>query len=412
MAIYNFLFFTIAIALLLSYFNYRFIGLHPTIAMMSSSLIIALLVILVSAFGYSDLESTIRNSIAHIDFHFLLMNCMLSFLLFAGSLNISVEHMKSEKWEITALSIFTTISSAFVISAALYYLLPYFAISVPFVYCMLFGALISPTDPIAVIAILRKLGVPKTLEVKLAGESLFNDGVGIVLFITTFTVAFTTKSFSTHEVLLIFFREALGGIVYGIIIGFVASKLIKNINNKNIIIFVTLAITTGAYALANSIGLSGALAMVVAGIYVGNCRFDTSDNDHIKEEVLGFWEVIDETLNIILFLLIGLELLRIHYEDKIMLSALSVIPIVLIARYLMIALPISLFKLKKQYYPNIIFILTWGGLRGGLAVALALSVPRGFIHDLIIQLTFAVVIFSILIQGTTIKGVVARTKPQ
>lgn len=406
MAIYNFLFYTVAIAMLLSYFNYRYIGLHPTIAMMSSSLIISIVVIVARALGFDSFEHLIRHNISEINFNFLLMNCMLSFFLFAGSLSISIDHMRSQKWEITTLSFFTTVATAFIVAGILFYLLPLFNIALPFIYCFVFGALISPTDPIAVLAIIRKMNVSTKLEVKLAGESLFNDGVGIVLFVTAFTVAFSTKNFSSSDILTIFLREAIGGIIYGIIIGFIARYLIMQVNNRNIIIFVTIVITTGAYALANSFKISGPLAMVAAGIIVGNGKYQNNKEGDLKVQLIDFWEVIDETLNIILFLMIGLELLRIHYENKILYSALLVIPIVIMTRYLTIAIPMNIFKLKRRYFPNIIFILTWGGLRGGLAVALALSTPPGFVHDLLLQLTFAVVIFSVLVQGTTMPKVV------
>lgn len=407
MAIYNFLFYTIAIAMLLSYFNYRFIGLHPTIAMMSSSLIISIIVIVASALGFTKLGHFIRLNLSEINFNFLLINCMLSFFLFAGALSIRLEHMRSQKWEITALAIFTTIASAFLVALSLYCLLPVFGITLPFIFCFVFGALISPTDPIAVLAIIRKLNASKKMEVKLAGESLFNDGVGIVLFITASTVAFSTKDFTSKDILLIFLREVVGGIVYGAVIGFIASYLIKQVNNRNIVIFITLVITTGAYALANNIKISGPLAMVAAGIIVGNGEYQKNEEGSLKVQTIDFWEIIDETLNIVLFLMIGLELLRIHYENRILYSALSAIPIVVIMRYITVAIPMNLFKLKRYYFPNIVFVLTWGGLRGGLAVALALATPPGFVHDLLIQLTFAVVIFSVLVQGTTMSKLVS-----
>lgn len=407
MTVYSLIFYLIAIALLFSYVNFRFIKLHPTIAMMTASLIISIIVILIGSAGFHGVESIITNDVRKINFNFLLMNCMLSFLLFSGALGVELSEIKSQKWEVGILSVFTTITTAFLVGFAVYYLLDWLNVHLNFVYCMLFGSLISPTDPIAVVAIIRKIGAPKSLEVQLAGESLFNDGVGIVLFLTTLSVAFTTTHVTAMSVILLFFKEAVGGIVYGLIVGWIGCWLIKPIYNKNIIIFITIAITTGAYALAQAYDISGPLAMVVAGICIGNCPLKT---DSCKEVLLGFWEIIDELLNAFLFLLIGFECLLVTFNDDVFFASIITIVIVLIIRLITVALPISLFKLKRRYFPNVISILTWGGLRGGLAVALALSIPKSAAHDIILQLTFAVVIFSILIQGTTVKSLVAHSK--
>lgn len=412
MAIYNFLFYFVSIALLLSYVNYRFVGLHPTIAMMSAALFVSLVIIIVDISGFHSIERSIQAQLSGINFNFLLMNCMLSFLLFAGAMSINITELKTQKWEVLTLSTFTTIATAFLVSAVLYYILILCDIKLPFVYCMLFGALISPTDPIAVLAIIKKVNAPKNLEVKLAGESLFNDGVGIVLFITTFAVAFTSKPYTHSQIVLLFCQEAIGGIIYGAILGFIASRLIRTLDNRNIIIFITLVITTGAYALANELKISGALAMVVAGIIIGNCKLTCQNGDTLKQEVVKFWEIIDELLNAILFLLIGIELLMVYYDIRILCVSLISILAVLLVRWVTVAIPMAFFKLKKTYFPNTIMILTWGGLRGGLAVALALAIPKGYVHNIIIQLTFSVVIFSILIQGTTIKKLVLASKTE
>jgi len=279
-----------------------------------------------------------------------------------------------------------------------------------FAYCMLFGSLISPTDPIAVLSIFKEIGAPKKLETLVSAEALFNDGVGVVLFITSLSVAFTTTHPTVVTVLSLFFREAIGGIIYGLIMGWLLCWLIKPIQDRNIEILLTIALVTGGYTFAQSILISGPLAMVTAGIFLANYKRDVIMLPKNRAALNNFWELIDELLNTVLFLLLGFEVLVIHTTAMHVLVALIMIPLVLLVRYITVVIPIAFIKPWRKSMPYTISILTWGGLRGGLAVALALSIPKGDVRSWILTLTYAVVVFSILVQGTTMKSLAKKAR--
>jgi CPA1 family monovalent cation:H+ antiporter len=330
------------------------------------------------------------------------MHGMLSFLLFAGALHVNLSDLADQKWVIAILATFGVTLSTFLIGGATWYVLNWIGISIPFIYCLLFGSLISPTDPIAVMGILKTAGAPKSLETKIAGESLFNDGVAVVIFLVLLTIATSDTEMTASHVALLFVEEAVGGIIYGMVIGFLTYYMLKNVNNYQVEILITLALVMGGYALASAIHVSAPLAMVVAGLIIGNHGRQFAMSEYTKEHLDTFWELVDEILNAVLFVLIGLELLVLTFIDDYLLASLLMIPIIVVVRFISVGLPIGFLRFKREFSPHVVKILTWGGIRGGVSVALALSIPTGPERELILSLTYVMVIFSIVVQGLTI----------
>jgi CPA1 family monovalent cation:H+ antiporter len=275
-------------------------------------------------------------------------------------------------------------------------------ISLPLIHCLLFGALISPTDPIAVLGILKTAHAPKSLETKIAGESLFNDGVAVVVFLVLFGIAVSGHEISAAHIGLLFLEEAIGGVLFGLVIGGITFYMLKGIDNYSVEVLLTLALVMGGYTLATLIHVSGPIAIVVAGLMIGNHGRSFAMSEQTRGHLDTFWELVDEILNAVLFVLIGLELLLISFTGKHLFAALLIIPIVLLARLASVALPIGVLRLKRQFSPGVIKVLTWGGLRGGISVALALSLPAGPERNLILTVTYLVVVFSIIVQGLSI----------
>lgn len=410
MDIYSILTVIVSFAALLGYFNSRYIHMPTTIAIMSGSLVFSMVLIIVGQFGFHSLEQQIAGHLGRIDFHALLIQGMLSYLLFAGALTIDISSLRQRKWEIAVLASFSTITSTVLIGGAVYYFLHAVHIDMPFIYCLLFGALISPTDPIAVLAIFKDVKASKELNVTVSGESLFNDGVAIVVFLTLYQVAFSSQAPTFNSVLSLFLQQAVGGIAYGICLGLVGYQLIRNLDDYKVEILITLAMVTGGYTLATYLGVSGPLAMVVSGIFIGNKGRQFAMSRAIRNNLENFWELIDEILNAVLFFLMGLELLVIEHDVHHIFIGLAAIAIVLAIRFITVAIPISLFKLKRTYSPYFISILVWGGLRGGLAVALALALPASPYRSIIMTMTYAIVVFSVIVQGLTVKPLVQKSQ--
>lgn len=403
----------LTLTVLIAYINHHTFKVQMTIAIMAGSLIISIFLLILQHTGLTNLTKQTQTVLIQTNFHRLLIHGMLSFLLFAGSLTIDFERFKKQLTEIGVLASISTLISTLLIGCTLYGLVKLFHFSLPFLYCLLFGALISPTDPIAVLATFKEIKAPKKLETCVAGESLFNDGVGIVIFLTLYQLTFNGTPITFKAVSLLFLQQAVGGITYGLLLGFIAQKFISSCKDHRIAILITLAVVTGGYNLALSMDISGPLAMVVAGIFVANTtsnRAKNKTNATIRQTLHLFWEIIDDILNAILFLLIGFELLAINANWQHILLALAIIPIVLIIRLITVALPINLLQRNSKPEPYTITILTWGGLRGGLAVALALALPPDGYRDLILTLTFAVVAFAIIVQGLTIKPLARLAK--
>ena len=413
MALFNLIAIILSVAVGIGYINYRFIKMPNTIAIMFASLLLSLCLLVLGQLGYVHLLNGIVTVINQLDFHSLLMNGIINFLLFAGALTVDINDLKRHRWEVAVLATVGTLASTVLIGTGMYYFLQCAHLPMAYIQCLLFGALISPTDPIAVIALFKQLGVPRSLSIMVEGESLFNDGVGIVLFLTLYQLAFTQHSVTWGEVSLLFFREAVGGVMYGAAMGLLAYWLMKPIQeNTKMEILITLAIVTGGYALANYWDLSGPLAMVVAGIFIGNRGQAFPMKKHSRETLFHFWEVVDDVLNALLFLLIGLELLVLHLSLEQLFIGVFAIPLVLVARSVCVALPMRWFQRSKTYPPHTVQIMIWGGLRGGLAVGLALALPDGASRDVLLTMTYAVVVFAILVQGMTIKPLIVKARPR
>jgi len=395
-------------AALFSYLNHRFIRLPTTIGLMVIALGLSVALVLIGALGWPALRLEAETFLRGIDFHETLMQGMLSFLLFAGALHVNLSDLREQKWIIALLATLGVVISTFLIGGFTYWLMPLLGLQLPFIYCLVFGALISPTDPIAVLAILKTTRVPNTLKTKIAGESLFNDGVGVVLFLVLTGIAAGNQSVTVGSIALMFSIEILGGIGFGLAIGGITYFMLRGINNYSVEVLLTLALVTGGYALASALHLSGPIAMVVAGLLIGNHGRHSAMSESTRLHVDTFWELIDELLNAILFVLIGLEVLILSFKVSYFQAASMLVPAVLLARLISVGVPVLLLRGARQFSPGIIPIITWGGLRGGISVALALSLPLGPEREIILAVTYLIVVFSITVQGLTIGHVIRR----
>lgn len=406
------LFHLISILLVLSaifaYINFRFIKLPGTIGLMALSLFFSILILL-SGQLLSPLKNIVAEMLVSIDFSELLLEGMLSFMLFAGAIPIKYENLKSEKRSIFFYSTVSVIISTFIVGISAYFLFSLFGISISLINALLFGALISPTDPIAVLSIFKNAGVSKSLETKIAGESLFNDGVAVVVFLTILQLAKPGTELNAGNILLLFGQEAVGGVVLGILLGYVGYFLYVSIDNYKVEVLITLAIVMGGYTLAHYIHVSGPLAMVIAGLITGNHGKKLGMSEMTAEYVDKFWELADDILNTVLFVLIGMEVLIIKTSSTMIFIGLLMIVIVLMTRFISVWLPSVIIRLREIIPRRALIILTWGGLRGGISIALALSIPASLNRDILVTVTYIIVCFAILVQGLTINKV-ARMK--
>lgn len=399
----------ISLAAVFSYINYKFLRLPNSIGLMLISLLLSLGLLAMGGLGLHSVEEYARQVLGGIDFDETLMNGMLSFLLFAGALHVNLNDLARMKWVILILATVGVVISTFIVGYLSFYLLGLLGLDVPLIHCLLFGALISPTDPIAVMGILKTLGAPKSLETKIAGESLFNDGVGVVVFTVLLGISASGDhgaNASFQHIALLFAEEAIGGILFGFVIGWIAFQMLKSVDNYQVEILLTLALVMGGYALAMAIHTSGPIAIVVAGLMIGNYGRRLAMSDKTREHLDSFWELLDEILNATLFVLIGLEVLMISLGEYYQLAGLLMIPVVLFARTVSVGIPLTLLKLKYRFSAGARSIMVWGGLRGGISVALALSLPAGPQKSLILTMTYIVVVFSILVQGLTVGALV------
>ena len=388
-------------AALFSYVNHRFFRLPTTIGLMLISLALGVALIVGSQLGM-HLEQHAEDILKRIDFNQALMEGMLSFLLFAGALHVNLDDLRKQKLPIAIFATFGVVCSTLIVGTLFYFVLSWLGLHLAYLHCLLFGALISPTDPIAVLGLLKTVGAPTSLETKIAGESLFNDGVGVVVFLALFEVATGQHEFSFTHIGRLLLQEAVGGILIGLLLGWLTYVLLKSINDYQVEILLTLALVTGGYALAAALHTSGPLAIVSAGLLVGNHGRLLAMSDKTREHIDTFWELVDEILNAVLFVLIGLEIVVLSLKGQYILAGLLAIPLVLLARFLSIGLPVAALRQLRTFSPHVTKILTWGGLRGGISVALALSLPAGAERDLILTVTYLVVIFSIAVQGLTL----------
>ncbi len=398
----------ISVSALFAYINHRFIGLPTTIGVMVIAMSASLLVYLLSLLGLGDFHAQATDLLEGIDFNRTLLHGMLSFLLFAGALHVNLSDLRKQKWLILSLATIGVCISTFLVGTVTYYLLAALSCELPYIYCLLFGALISPTDPIAVMSTVKRLGVSKELETTIAGESLFNDGVGVVIFMVLLILLQTPDQIDATSVAILFAEEALGGIVFGLVLGGLGYYLINTIDNHKVEVLITLALVMGGYGLAMYLHTSGPIAVVVAGLITGSVLRQNAMSDKSRQSVDYFWELVDEILNVILFALIGLEMLIIPFESQWFAASLLLICVVIAVRVISVGVPIRVIGLKRKMQPHLVKILTWGGLRGGISVALALSLPDGEFRDLVLFLTYIIVVFSIVVQGLTIGPLIKK----
>lgn len=419
MGIYTYICFLSALSILLGFVTHKISdNVQTTIAITAAAMIGSLLLLLLGTFGWFNLDAVATEVMEQIDFKSFLLNGILGFLLFAGSLGIKLPVLKDQKWEITIFALFSTLASTLIIGFFVYGVANLIGLQIDLIYCIVFGALISPTDPIAVLAIIKNLRAPKRLSMQVEGESLFNDGVGLVIFVTVFAVAFGGQEASFGGIMSLFLHEAIGGILFGFVLGFLAHILISSTDDGSLEILLTLTIPTAGFMFANNVlHVSGALAMVVAGIMIGNWTRRSGFSEQSQRYLDHFWEMIDHFLNSLLFFLIGFAILLVDFNIYGIVMMILAIPICLAARYLSLWIPYKALQQFRTYNPYTLKIMTWGGLRGGLGLAMALSIPaktayaNGIdVKDLILVMTYSVVMFSILVQGTTIEPMIRKSK--
>jgi len=407
MNLYNLIAIIVTLAVSLAYINARFIRLPMAIAMMVGALVLSMLLLLLGP--DHPWAALFIQTTRGIDFQHLLLNGFLGPLLFAGALTVDLTAMSKRKWDVGILASLGTLVSTGLVALATFGLFMLVGYPLPWLFCLLFGALISPTDPIAVLAMFKDLHAPRSMSAVLEGESLFNDGVGIVIFTSLYQLSFTDGHVSLGAATLLFMHQAVGGLLFGLLLGWVVAKLIKPHLPLALIFLLTLAGVMGGYALAQYLGLSGPLAMVVAGMVVGYRLRQDSQLVNLRHSLWLNWEIIDELLNAILFLLVGFELLVVPFKGYVLWISLLLIPIILAIRWFSVALPLHALRRQQHThaFPYEITILTWGGLRGGLAIALALSLPESELRGTILLLTYIVVAFAILVQGLSMKQLIA-----
>ena len=400
----------ISLAAISSYINYRYIKLPTTIGVMLMALVASLVLVLFGSYVGTFREQA-AALVLQIDFNQVVLHGMLAFLLFAGAIHVNLEELGREWLTISSLAIIGTLASTFIVGGVTWLVLGWLGLGIPLLHALLFGALISPTDPIAVMGIMKSVGAPRQLEVQVAGESLFNDGLGVVVFLVFLQIsglggntAQTPIGIGAVGMLLLF--EVGGALALGFVTGYITYLMLKRVDNYQVEVLLTLALAMGLYALADALHLSAPIAVVVAGLFVGNQGRAFAMTEKTREHVDTFWELIDEILNVVLFLLIGLELLVLPIERGWLLAGVLAIPIVLAARWMSVAGIIGSLSFMKAQSKGAISILTWGGLRGGISVAMALSLPANDSRSLILTLTYFVVVFSILVQGMTVSRVI------
>ena len=393
------------------YINYRYLHLPHTIGLVVIALAASLSII-----GFDLIEPSVQigqritDILRQIDFNKTLMHGMLSFMLFAGALHADFSALKTHRLTIGVMASLGTLISTFVVGVVMWFLFGLFELEVPFIWALVLGALISPTDPVAVLSLFKTVEVPDTLQAKMAGESLFNDGVGVVVFTVVVAIALSGgedgSDMGAAEIIELFFTEAVGGAVLGLAAGYIGYRAMFGIDEPSLEVLITLALVMVTYSLALSLHMSGPIAVVVAGLFIGNRGVKYAMSEQTRDYVLTFWTLIDEILNSVLFLLIGLEVLVVAESIGHLGVALLAIPVTLVARALSVTIPIAILSHWQTFTKGAVPVLIWGGLRGGIAVALALSLPDIKYKAAILSITYGVVLFSIIVQGLTVKPLV------
>lgn len=399
----------IVLASFFAYLNLRFLKLPGTIGIMIIAMLVSVGIRVLGDSYFPHTTKEFFQLIKEFDFNEILMGAMLNFLLFAGALHVNMSDLKEQKVPIIIYSTVSVVLSALIISILLYNIAPIFGINIPYIFCLVFGTLISPTDPIVVLGVLKQAKVPKRIETKIVGESLFNDGVAVVMFVVVLKMATDpTFDMSFGSIAWLFAKEGIGGLLLGAVLGFSASNVMKKIDDYKVSVLITLSIVMGGFLIAQSLHVSSPLAMVIAGLIIGNYGKKVAMSEETKDYLEKFWELIDEILNAILFLFIGFELLLLPDLNKQLLTGFVAIFIVLFSRIASIVLPwmffdfFKFFGIKSAYNKGSLMVLVWGGIRGGVSIALVLSMPDGEYKNLLLEVTYIVVLFSILVQGLTV----------
>lgn len=403
----------LAVSALFGWINHVVLRLPHTIGLLVMALLASLAMLLAERlFPALSITDTMQSAIGQIDFYATVMEGMLAFLLFAGALHVDFDFLRNQKWAIGTLATIGVCISTAIVGFGFWFLSGMFDVEIPLIWALVFGALISPTDPVAVLSLLKSVNVPQSLEAKIAGESLFNDGVGVVVFSILLAIAVGAhggEAVGVGEVAELFFLEAGGGVVLGLITGWIAYRAMATMDQYTLEILITLGAVAATYAIALRLHISGPIAVVVAGLLVGNRGARVGMSEETRKHLFEFWELIDEILNSVLFLLIGLEVLILTFDPSYGVLAVFTIPLVLGARLLAVSLPVFSLSRFLPFTSGAIPVLTWGGLRGGISVALVLSLPENEFKPVILIATYAVVLFSIIVQGLTVKSVISRT---
>ena len=407
MGLFEILSVLVSLAALFSFLNERFIRLPATIALMLIALLLSLGLIVLDAFGFAVAERA-EALLAEVDFNQTLLHGMLGFLLFAAALHVNLDDLASQKWVIALLATVGVMTSTFVVGGLSWWLLGRLGIELSLIYCLLFGALISPTASIAMRGMLKCAHVPKNLEAKVTSVSFFKDGVSVVVFLVLFGIAVEGESATPVDVAQLLLLEISGGILFGLVLGGLVYLLLKQVDNYSVGILISLAVVTGGHSLAEALHLSGPMAMVAAGLLIGNHGRLLAMSPRSREHLDTFWELMDGILNVVLFIFIGLEILLLVFSGQHLVAGVLLIPIVLLARWVSVGLPIALLRMRPGFSPHGVTIMTWGGLQGGISVALALSLPASPERDVILIATYVMVVFSILVQGITIGPLLRR----
>ena len=401
----------IVLAAALGYLNHQLLKLPTTVGLTVMGAVASMLVIAIDhMLPDSMLSEQLAGFLREVDFTTTLMEGMLSFLLFAGALHVDWKAMREGRWLILVFSTIGVLISTVLVGIGFYWICMAMGIAIAPIWCLVFGALISPTDPVAVMAVMRRAAVPPTLQATVAGESLFNDGVGVVLFTILLSIGYGAVPFSFATASLQFLREAGGGVLLGLGAGWLAFRAMRSIDEYNIEVMISLAVVMGGYSLAHSLHVSGPVAMAVAGLVIGNAGVAYAMNDETRDYLVKFWTLIDEILNAVLFLLIGLEVIALAYDGKALIAGLGAIVLVMLARAISVGIPLRALKGLIDMGPLAFPTLVWGGLRGGISVALALSLPESETRSTVLIATYAVVLFAVIVQGGSIGALIRRIK--
>jgi monovalent cation:H+ antiporter, CPA1 family len=394
-----------------SYINARYIKLPGTIGIISLAVAVSVLVLIVKKLSPASAKY-VTTLVGSIDFSTAMLNIMLGFLLFAGSFNVDVKRLRKEFRPVMVLSTLSVMLSTVAFGTIFYYVAPLFHIFVPFIYCLLFGALVSPTDPVAVLAIVKGSKLPNHLETIIGGESLFNDGVGLVLFITILDITQTgVENVSIGSAALLFVKEVFGGLVLGVLFGFIAFRLMRSITHFETIVLVSLSLVMGISVVGTYLHLSVPLAVVMAGLFTGNRSINNEEGERSHQALERFWHLIDELLNTVLFVMIGLQVVNFPFLNNYWITGGLSIVLILVSRWISIALPLTFLRKSLNVKYKNVTILTWAGVRGGISIALALSLPHNKYRELILAGSYFIVIFSIIVQGLTLNRLIEKAYP-